>query len=141
MHDKWNKLMYMGAAGATILTGVVYSIYSNNVKLNEMDREIALAENVLQQQKDERKALSGQLASLVDELVQLEERMRSQEKSIKELDPDTKKEQRPVIDAIKSIGFHSESVEKQCQGLEEKALQLMEQQESNESLLSNLNKK
>lgn len=131
----------MGAAGATILTGVVYSIYSNNVKLNEMDREIALAENVLQQQKDERKALSGQLTSLVDELVQLEERMRSQEKSIKELDPDTKKEQRTVISAIKSIGFHSESVGEQCQEVEEKALQLMEQQESNESLLSNLNKK
>ncbi len=136
MQERWNRLVVLSAAGATVLTGLAFSFYRETTKSSQLDREIALAENELQKQKDDKAALGKQLGALVDQLVKLEDRVGAQEKNIKALDQ-AKEEQAVAVKAIKTIGFHSGNADEQCVELEERALELMKQQEHNEAILSN----
>lgn len=139
MQERWNQLVVLSAAGATVLTGLAFSFYRETTKSRQLDREIALAENELQKQKDDKVALGKQLGDLVNQLVKLEDRVGSQEKNIKELDQ-AKEEQAVAVKAIKTLGFHSENADEQCVELEERALELMNKQEHNEAILSNQKK-
>lgn len=135
MRERWNQLLVLGAAGGAVLTGLAFSFYKESRKSNQFDREIALAQNELQKQKDDRAAMSNQLGGLVAQLAKLQDRIHSQEKDIKELGIEDKDEQQSMAKVIKTVGFFSETADEQVVELEEKALELIHQQESNESLL------